>query len=211
MAEIGDIPPGLDATRPTSARSYDYFLGGSNNFPVDREAAERLRAAAPDVVDAFFANRGFHGRAAVWMARQGIRQFIDLGSGLPTQNNTHESVRKVVGDARVPSGSPCARGPRWSGCLTGWNSCPPTMAPSLLSPTRVCGARRTSAPPAATGRGATTAAWPGARRTFRARSQAGSQLRRALPGGGRLARVWRPPQNMPDWQSIVMGGRWRLR
>jgi hypothetical protein len=101
MTEIGDVPPGVDPTRPTTARLYDYFLGGTNNFPVDRQVAAQLRAGSPDVVDALLANRGFHGRAAVWMARQGIRQFIDLGSGLPTQNNTHESVRRVNPDARV--------------------------------------------------------------------------------------------------------------
>jgi hypothetical protein len=80
---------------------YDYLLGGTNNFPVDREVAERLKARVPDTVDGMWANRGFHGRAAVWMARQGIRQFIDIGSGLPTQHNTHESVHRVAADARV--------------------------------------------------------------------------------------------------------------
>lgn len=101
MTETGDVPYGVDPTRPTTARLYDYFLGGTSNFPVDRQVAEQLRAAFPDVVDAVLSNRGFHGRAAVWMARQGIRQFIDLGSGLPTQNNTHQSVRRVIPDARV--------------------------------------------------------------------------------------------------------------
>jgi hypothetical protein len=96
-----NVPPGVDPTRPATARLYDYFLGGTNNFPVDRQVAEQLKASSPDVVDALLANRGFHGRAAVWMARQGIRQFIDLGSGLPTQNNTHESVRRVIPEARV--------------------------------------------------------------------------------------------------------------
>jgi hypothetical protein len=91
----------VDTTRPSPARLYDYFLGGTNNFPVDREVARQLMAGSPDVVDAVMANRGFHGRAAVWMAGQGIRQFLDLGSGLPTQNNTHESVHRVVRDARV--------------------------------------------------------------------------------------------------------------
>jgi hypothetical protein len=101
MTEIGDVPPGVDPTRATSARIYDYFLGGTNNYPVDREVAERIKAATPDALDALLSNRGFHGRAAVWMARQGIDQFIDLGSGLPTQTNTHESVRRVIPDARV--------------------------------------------------------------------------------------------------------------
>lgn len=95
------FPPGVDPARPSPARLYDYFLGGAINFPVDRDAAESLKARAPDMVDAILANRGFHGRAAVWMARQGIRQFLDLGSGLPTQNNTHESVHRVNRAARV--------------------------------------------------------------------------------------------------------------
>jgi S-adenosyl methyltransferase len=101
MSELADVPPGVDPTKPSPARLYDYFLGGTNNFPVDRQAAEYLRSHIPDVVDALWANRGFHGRAAVWMARHGIRQFLDIGSGLPTQNNTHESVQKVEPQARV--------------------------------------------------------------------------------------------------------------
>jgi hypothetical protein len=101
MSELADVPPGVDPTRPSPARLYDYFLGGTNNFPVDREAAEYLKAHIPDVADALWANRGFHGRAAVWMARRGVRQFLDIGSGLPTQNNTHESVHKVAPEARV--------------------------------------------------------------------------------------------------------------
>jgi hypothetical protein len=101
MTKTEDVPPGVDPTRPSTARIYDYFLGGTNNFQVDRQVAEQLKAASPNTVDALLSNRGFHGRAAVWMARQGIDQFIDLGSGLPTQNNTHESVRRVIPDARV--------------------------------------------------------------------------------------------------------------
>ena len=101
MSDAGDVPEGVDPTRPTPARLYDYFLGGTNNFPVDRRAAEALRAQAPDVVDAMWANRGFHGRAAVWMAERGIRQFIDIGSGLPTQNNTHQAVQRVEPGIRV--------------------------------------------------------------------------------------------------------------
>jgi S-adenosyl methyltransferase len=101
MTEIPDVPPGVDPARPSPVRLYDYFLGGTNNFPVDREAAERLKAAVPDIVDALWANRGFHGRATRWLADRGIRQFIDIGSGLPTQNNTHEAAHKVAPAARV--------------------------------------------------------------------------------------------------------------
>jgi hypothetical protein len=92
---------GVEVNRPSVARLYDYFLGGTNNFPVDRAMGEKLKSVAPDVVDAVLANRGFHGRAAVWMARHGVRQFIDVGSGLPTQNNTHESVHRVAPGATV--------------------------------------------------------------------------------------------------------------
>jgi len=101
MTEAEEVPPGVDATTPSPARLYDYFLGGTNNLAVDREAAERFRAVVPEIVDATWANRGFHGRAAVWLANHGIRQFIDIGSGLPTQNNTHEAVHRVAADARV--------------------------------------------------------------------------------------------------------------
>jgi hypothetical protein len=96
VTDACDAPPGVDLTRPSPARLYDYLLGGINNFPVDRQAAEKLKAEAPDVIDAMWANRGFHGRAAVWMAERGIQQFIDIGCGLPTQNNTHQAVQRVV-------------------------------------------------------------------------------------------------------------------
>ena len=101
MTAFPDVPPGVDPTRPSPVRLYDYFLGGTLNFPADREAVERLKAMVPDIVDAMLANRGFHGRATTWIARQGVRQFIDIGAGLPTRNNTHEAVRKVLPEARV--------------------------------------------------------------------------------------------------------------
>ena len=101
MTETPEVPPGVDPDTPSPARLYDYFLGGTNNFPADRATAEMLKAAVPDIIDAMWANRGFHGRAAVWMASHGIRQFIDVGSGLPTQYNTHEAIHRVAPGARV--------------------------------------------------------------------------------------------------------------
>lgn len=102
MSPAEQVPAEIDATRPSTARLYDYYLGGSNNFEIDRQAAEQLRKQLPELADAAWANRGFHGRAAAWMAAdQGIRQFIDIGSGLPTQNNTHEVVHPLVPSARV--------------------------------------------------------------------------------------------------------------
>jgi O-methyltransferase involved in polyketide biosynthesis len=102
MTEVEQAPPGVDSTTPTPARLYDYYLGGRNNFAVDREVAEKLRVSLPELTDAAWANRGFHQRAARWMvAEHGIRQFIDLGSGLPTQGNTHEAVSQLAPGARV--------------------------------------------------------------------------------------------------------------
>jgi hypothetical protein len=81
---------------------YDFMLDGKHNFQSDRDAVERFRAQLPDLEDAAWANRAFHQRAARWMAAErGIRQFIDIGSGLPTQGNTHEVVQAVAPAARV--------------------------------------------------------------------------------------------------------------
>lgn len=81
---------------------YDYMLGGTHNFEADRQATEQFREQMPDLYDAAWANRGFHGRVTRWMVLEhGIRQFIDVGSGLPTQSNTHEVVGAVAPDARV--------------------------------------------------------------------------------------------------------------
>ncbi len=102
MTEAQRVPPGIDPDTPSPARLYDYYLGGVDNFPADRAAAEKIRARMPELADAAWANRGFHQRAARWLADvRGIRQFIDIGSGLPTQNNTHQAVQKVAADARV--------------------------------------------------------------------------------------------------------------
>jgi S-adenosyl methyltransferase len=96
------VPPGVDPQTPTPARLYDYYLGGTNNFDVDRAMAERLRAQVPEISDSAWANRAFHQRAARWMAAdRGIRQFIDIGAGLPTQGNTHELVQQVQPGAHV--------------------------------------------------------------------------------------------------------------
>jgi hypothetical protein len=101
MAAEPRVPPGVDPSVPSPARIYDYILGGSYHFQADREVAERAMAAVPEVRDIILANRGFHGRAARWIAEQGVDQFIDIGSGLPTVRNTHETVRRVIPEARV--------------------------------------------------------------------------------------------------------------
>jgi hypothetical protein len=102
MSETEVAPPGVDPTIPSPARLYDYYLGGTHNFLVDRDMGDKLQEATQgDLKDAVLANRGFHVRAASWMARRGIRQFLDIGSGLPTQNNTHETVQAVDPATRV--------------------------------------------------------------------------------------------------------------
>ncbi len=80
---------------------YDRYLGGTANFQADRDAVNRILALVPEIRDAAWANRGFLQRAVRWMAERGIRQFIDLGAGLPTQRCTHEVARAIVPDARV--------------------------------------------------------------------------------------------------------------
>ena len=92
---------GLDATRPSPARIYDYMLRGKHYFEADADAGERILTLVPEIRDCAWSNRGFHQRTAAWIARRGVRQFIDIGSGLPTVGNTHEVVRKVHPDARV--------------------------------------------------------------------------------------------------------------
>jgi hypothetical protein len=85
----------------TAARIYDYLLDGVHNFPADREVAQKVIAALPHVREAAQANRAFLGRAVRFLAEQGIDQFIDIGSGLPTQGNVHEIAHAVRPDARV--------------------------------------------------------------------------------------------------------------
>ncbi len=102
MTEETVIPPGVDPAIPSPARIYDYVLGGTHNFASDRAAAERIREMTPDLADAAWVNRGFHQRAARWLAAErGIGQFIDIGSGLPTMGNTHTAVQKERPGARV--------------------------------------------------------------------------------------------------------------
>jgi SAM-dependent methyltransferase len=101
MNQISQVPAGIDPGRPAPARIYDYLLGGESNFESDRAAAKRITAVVPEIRDCAWANRGFHQRAAKWIARRGIRQFIDIGSGLPTVGNTHDVVQAVDPRCRV--------------------------------------------------------------------------------------------------------------
>jgi hypothetical protein len=101
LVNQADTPAGVDTGRASPARIYDYMLRGNNYFQVDRFAAERILAVAPEIRDCAWSNRGFHQRAAKWICQRGVRQFIDIGSGLPTVGNTHDVVHQVDPAARV--------------------------------------------------------------------------------------------------------------
>ena len=110
MAEgqAGDRPgaggpaPEIDTSVAHPARVYDYWLGGTNNYAADREAAERVLAVTPGLRFRVRANRAFLARAVRYLvAEAGIRQFLDIGTGIPSADNTHEVAQSVAPDARI--------------------------------------------------------------------------------------------------------------
>jgi len=98
----GPAPGDLDTSVPHIARVYDYWLGGKDNFAVDREAAEQVIAAYPGILRDVRAQRAFLSNAVSYLAGvAGIRQFLDIGTGIPTANNTHEVAQAVEPGCRV--------------------------------------------------------------------------------------------------------------
>lgn len=95
------LPGTVQLDRPSVARIYDYLLGGYHNFEIDRRTADRFAALFPDLVLTAQVNRAFLRRAASFVVAQGIDQFIDLGSGIPTVGNLHEVVQQHNPNARV--------------------------------------------------------------------------------------------------------------
>ncbi|EFL25211.1 conserved hypothetical protein [Streptomyces himastatinicus ATCC 53653] len=92
----------IDTSKPHSARMYDYFLGGKTHYAADTEAARQVEAVWPDVKPWTRANRSFMHRATHWLAAEaGIRQFLDIGTGIPTEPNLHQIAQKAAPDARV--------------------------------------------------------------------------------------------------------------
>ncbi|WP_328922697.1 SAM-dependent methyltransferase [Streptomyces griseoaurantiacus] len=92
----------IDTSKPHPARMYDYFLGGKDNYEVDQEAAEQFMKAAPEVRDGVRANRYFMHRAVRHVvAEGGVRQILDIGTGLPTEPNVHQIARAVAPETRV--------------------------------------------------------------------------------------------------------------
>jgi S-adenosyl methyltransferase len=94
-------PEGIDLDRPSAARIYDYWLGGSHNFAPDREVARQVTKLVPDTPLIMQGNRAFLHRAVRHLVEAGVRQFLDIGSGIPTLGNVHEVVQKLTPDANV--------------------------------------------------------------------------------------------------------------
>lgn len=94
-------PTNVDLDRPSSARIYDYLLGGGHNFAQDRAVAEKFLVAQPNAREIAALNRAFLRRAVLFMIEQGVRQFLDLGSGIPTVGNVHEVAQQADPECRV--------------------------------------------------------------------------------------------------------------
>jgi SAM-dependent methyltransferase len=94
-------PSSIDIERPSAARMYDYYLGGSHNFAADRQAAEQVIAVLPDTRLVAQSNRAFLQRCVTYLAGAGIRQFLDIGSGIPTLGNVHEVAERSAPGSRV--------------------------------------------------------------------------------------------------------------
>ena len=94
--------PEIDTSVPHSARVWNYWLGGKDYYPVDQQAGDQFREVFPEIVDAARASRAFLTRAVRYLAGEaGIRQFLDIGTGLPTANNTHQVAQRVAPEARI--------------------------------------------------------------------------------------------------------------
>jgi len=99
---MAELPPEIDTSRPHPARIYDYGLGGKNHFAADREIAEKAWASMPTGRTAARENRAFLGRAVRYLAaKEGMRQFLDIGTGLPTTGNVHEVAQRVAPESRI--------------------------------------------------------------------------------------------------------------
>ncbi len=101
MSDRGLPASEIDTGRPHPARMYDYWLGGRDNYEVDRDAAERALATSPRIRDAIQGNRAFMRRAVRALVESGVRQIIDIGTGIPTSPNTHEVAQAIAPETRV--------------------------------------------------------------------------------------------------------------
>ncbi|MGP4043037.1 SAM-dependent methyltransferase [Streptomyces sp. 2A115] len=102
LAAAAGIRARIDTDKPHSARFWNYFVGGQDHYEVDREIGDHIKEIFPGLVDVARTSRHFLGRAVRHLAgEQGIRQFLDVGTGLPTADNTHEVAQRVAPDARI--------------------------------------------------------------------------------------------------------------
>jgi O-methyltransferase involved in polyketide biosynthesis len=96
------VPPELETNLPQTARIWNYWLGGKDNFPADRQVGDQILAAFPAIVENARASRAFLARAVRYLAGEaGVRQFLDIGTGLPTADNTHEVAQRVAPESRI--------------------------------------------------------------------------------------------------------------
>ena len=132
---MSDLPPEIDTSRPHPARVYDALIGGTSNFAVDRETVERVLQRSPNARVAPRENRAFLGRAVRFLAAEaGLRQFLDIGSGLPTATSVHEvaqAIEPFVPD-RLRRQRSARAGPRARPC----SALTPGAAPLTSRPTR---------------------------------------------------------------------------
>ncbi len=101
MAQRNWIPQSVDVSAPSMARTYDYLLGGGHNFAVDRELARHVEAIMPDARSVARVSRAFLARTVRFMVARGVRQFLDIGSGIPTVANVHEVAQGAAPECRV--------------------------------------------------------------------------------------------------------------
>lgn len=101
MALPSWAPEGIDITRPSVARVYDYLLGGAHNFTADRALGDELVRTSPVLAETMQANRVFLRRSVKFLVNQGIRQFLDIGSGVPTVGNVHEIAQQIAPESTV--------------------------------------------------------------------------------------------------------------
>ncbi|MFC0529662.1 SAM-dependent methyltransferase [Phytohabitans kaempferiae] len=101
MEQPRDLSTDIDLSRPSAARVYDYFLGGAHNFEVDRQLAEQIAALTPNLADTMRAGRAFLRRAVRYLAAEGVDQYLDVGSGIPTVGNVHEVAQAANPASRV--------------------------------------------------------------------------------------------------------------
>jgi hypothetical protein len=101
-SSMADPKPTIDTSVPHSARVWNYWLGGKDHYPVDRTVGDQVMAMFPDITRLARADRAFLGRAVRYLAGEaGIRQFLDIGTGLPTANNTHQVAQAIAPESRI--------------------------------------------------------------------------------------------------------------